>query len=562
MMNLRKLSVELRAFMYAAVLNSKYSIEPKLRIMKYCLLTTLLCILLPVPVLIHGQDTSSCEYNYGTYSYRAPIPVRTVAMASGVIDGKIYLATGYNVIKSPNNPDEDTAVVIDYLSVFDPETNTWDTTGARVPVPRYMHGAGNTVLDGKLYLIGGVDWAVVDEAFQPIPHARVDMYDPQSDTWELKNNLPIPLGGNGVCSMDGKLYVTGGLTTGNTSLSSFNSYDPVTGSWEELTEMTMPRVFHVSVALDGKIYVIGGDDTDGPGGGTRTCEIYDPDSGQWTPIAPLPKIILFAAACVVDGEIYVFGGYSDGIIDDGIIGDAYKYKPEEDTWIKIDPVDKPKRRDHAAVPIGRTIYLIGGRPPGRIIHNNVQKFELSDVCLDSFIPDDTINGDTIELDLSEHFSHVDGDKIIYSFCTDGSNIIDASINGSVLSITGLAIGDTEISILAESEEDNMGDLFHVTVASPTPTGIGENSEISPRLHIYPNPSIGMTILAYSVQSPGIVRIEVYDMLGKRVATPMDKYQVPGEYEYQLETGELEPGFYFCELTTVSQRVSVKLLVEH
>jgi N-acetylneuraminic acid mutarotase len=517
-------------------------------VMNKNLLSTLVCILIPFPTLIHGQDPGSCEFNYGVYSQVSTMPVISYEMASGVIDGKIYLATGAEI-------QDGLDVLLNHLSIYDPETNTWDTMRASIPVPRMMNGAMNTVLDGKLYIIGGAEWLEIDNNLEIIPYARVDVYDPQSDTWEQKANLPVPLGVNGVCSLDGKIYVTGGGTNENTVLNSFYSYDPASDQWEELTEMTIPRGAHISVALDSLIYAIGGgDDANDVNSLISSCEVYDPVSDQWTPIAPIPKQRAWFSGCVMDGEIYIFGGLNRG----DFLDDAYKYNPEEDRWIRIDDLVSD-RSEMAAVSIGRTIYLIGGRTSAFVISPLVETYKLSDIRLDASIPDDTISGDAIEVDLSEYFSHVDGGEIAYSVCLDDPGILEALVEGSILTVTGVATGDAEVSILAESGEDQMGDSFQVNVLS---TGIDETCEIPPALQIYPNPANVMATLAYTVKSPGMVHLEVSDLTGKRISVPLNKYHLPGEYEYRLNTSDMIPGIYFCRLHTSSGSTTVKLMVEH
>jgi len=517
--------------------------------MKNHLLTTSICILILFPFLINGQDPVSCDFNYGVYSQISVMPVNAYEMASGVIDGKIYLATGAEI-------QDGLDVYLNHLSVYDPETNTWDTTRARIPVPRFMNGAMNTVLDGKLYIIGGAEWVDIDNSLEIIPYARVDVYDPQSDTWGQKANLPVPIGVNGVCSMDGKIYVTGGATNENIALSSFYSYDPVSDQWKELAEMTVPRGGHISVALDGRIYVIGGgDDVNDVNSLITSCEVYDPVSDEWTPIAPLPKARAWFSGCVMDGEIYIFGGLNRG----DFLGDAYKYNPEEDRWIRIDDLVSG-RTEMAAVSIGRTIYLIGGRTSGYVLSDLVETFEPSDIILDAMFPDDTISGDSIQLDLSEHFSHVDGGDITYSVCLYGeSGVLEDSVERSTLSLVGLANGRAEVRVLAESGEDQMGDAFYVYVTSPT--GIDETCEIPAAFQIYPNPSGGITVLAYSVQSPGMVRIEVSDLTGKRISVLLNDYHLPGAYERQLNTTDWMPGIYICRLHTSAGSATVKLMVE-
>ena len=440
----------------------------------------------------------------------------------------------------------------DHLSIYDPVTDTWDTTGTPLPVNRCIYGAGDMVLNGKLYVIGGIEWVYQGTEWLTVPFARVDVYDPLSDSWEMKSNLPVPIGSSSVCGLDGKLYVTGGSSTDEGALKTLYSYDPATDQWTELAEMIDERFLHVSMALNNKIYVIGG--AKGDFNFIKACEVYDPAENQWSSIAPLPVNIATAAACVVDGEIYVFGGCLS--MNSTRLNTVYRYNPGDDSWSRLD--DCPPLSEQAVLAVGRTIYSFGGRSSGENVLETVFSYTPSEVRLDGMIPDDTISGDAIVVDLSEHFSHVDDGEITYSFCLDDSGILHAEIDESMLTVTGLIAGDAEVSILAESGEDQMGDAFQIHVASPT--GIDEMCEI-PSLHIYPNPAHGMATLAYSVRSPGVVRLEVFDVLGRRIAIPLNEYRAPGEYEYQLNTGGFDPGIYFCELITIGSRAAVKLMVE-
>jgi len=517
--------------------------------MKKSLLAPILCILFALPVLIHAQEPTSCDFNYGTYTEYTPVPVISSSPAIGLIAGKIYLAGGSDFTNYEN------IYTPDHLQIYDPETDSWDTTGARLPVPRSIYGGGDMALDGKLYAIGGIDWVNLGGGdWQMIPHARMDVYDPQSDTWELKANLPIPIGGKAVCSLNDKLYVTGGVSADQVLLNSLLCYDPGTDQWTELSGMETPRLFHVSVALDGKIYVISGSNSEIMTATTNTCEVYDPDLDQWTSIAPLPGPSNFGAACVVDGEIYVFGGSPTGPANPS--RRVYKYDPEMDTWIEIDYMKTPSK-EHVLVPIGRTIYMFGLSPANT---GFVHSYELSDIRLDAMIPDDTISGDELELELSAYFNHVDAGGITYSVCIDEPGVVEASIDGSMLTVTGLMPGDAEVSILAESGEDNMGDVFQVYVEPSV--GIEGICEIPPALNIYPNPARGTTTLQYSVQFPGMVRLEIYDMLGKRKAILFNEYMGFGYYEFQYSTHDWESGVYFCNLETANEKVTIKFIVEH
>ncbi len=55
------------------------------------------------------------------------------------------------------------------------------------------------------------------------------------------------------------------------------------------------------------------------------------------------------------------------------------------------------------------------------------------------------------------------------------------------------------------------------------------------------------------QASGVseVRIVIYDVLGRAVATLVDARQVPGTYEVRFDGSQLSSGVYFCRMTTGS-----------
>ena len=69
--------------------------------------------------------------------------------------------------------------------------------------------------------------------------------------------------------------------------------------------------------------------------------------------------------------------------------------------------------------------------------------------------------------------------------------------------------------------------------------------------IYPNPFAGNSRLRYEVSHAGYVAVEMYDLLGRRVATLVDAPQMPGTYEVELDGRTLASGNYVCTLRTES-----------
>lgn len=82
------------------------------------------------------------------------------------------------------------------------------------------------------------------------------------------------------------------------------AYDPTTDTWTRKTDMPTPRFSPATGALKGKIYAIGGS----IGYEVQSMvEIYDPASDKWSYGASLPEPRA-AATCVVGGKIYFIGG--------------------------------------------------------------------------------------------------------------------------------------------------------------------------------------------------------------------------------------------------------------
>ena len=74
----------------------------------------------------------------------------------------------------------------------------------------------------------------------------VEMYDPITDTWTRKADMPTPRNAD-TCVVDGKIYAIGGTATINNSkeepwrLKTVEVYDPSTDTWEKAESMNHAR---------------------------------------------------------------------------------------------------------------------------------------------------------------------------------------------------------------------------------------------------------------------------------------------------------------------------------
>ena len=76
---------------------------------------------------------------------------------------------------------------------------------------------------------------------------------------------------------------------------------------------------------------------------------------------------------------------------------------------------------------------------------------------------------------------------------------------------------------------------------------------------YPNPFNPSTIIKYSLPKNEKVLLEVYDILGRKINTLVDRFQQKGIYEIRFDAGNLSNGIYFYRLIT-DNFTSVKKMV--
>ena len=99
-------------------------------------------------------------------------------------------------------------------------------------------------------------------------------YDPETDRWTRKADLPTPRSGITATVVKDRIYVFGGEAPSGTFREN-EAYHPASNSWETLAPMPTARHGLGSVAVDGRIYVISGGPT--PGGSfSNVNEVFTP----------------------------------------------------------------------------------------------------------------------------------------------------------------------------------------------------------------------------------------------------------------------------------------------
>ena len=181
-----------------------------------------------------------------TWTKKADMPTARYQVATSVVDGIIYAIGGITV----------RGQLLSTVEAYDPVTDTWSRK-TEMPTPR--QALSTSMVDGKIYAIGGVG---AQSEFAPVFTSTVEAYDPVTDTWTKKADMPATRAGLSTSAVNGKIYAIGGIGRQGVFAEAFTStvyeYDPVTDTWTRKADMSTVRATFSTSVVDGFIYAIGG----------------------------------------------------------------------------------------------------------------------------------------------------------------------------------------------------------------------------------------------------------------------------------------------------------------
>jgi poly(3-hydroxybutyrate) depolymerase len=394
----------------------------------------------------------------------------------------------------------------------------WDTRGlARMPTAR--NGCTASVLDGKIYVIGGIF-----NRYGP-PTAKVEMYDPVSNSWDTTiADLPSPLFAPVSEVVDGKIYVLGGLEgdSSQTPTDRVFVYDPeIRGNWVEKGPIPIPRSWHSSAVIQDSIYLFGGLPL------IDTTFMYVPGSEHWYVKPKLPAQRITLSSKAVGDTMYTMGG---------LLGNVYSYVfaylNKSDEWIKLKSMPGQKMGAGSAV-MKDSIYIFGGWSnypwpdlPGDFSPGTWKYTTTTDTWVD-------INADMPD-EIAGFAEAVgqDSDSCSYIYAFGGA-LPEYWTQGP-----GPQVSDRVIRLKVKG----CSPISSVEAAS-------ENGDADELITVYPNPFSYSTKIRYHLKSGTHVTVKIFDLSGRELTTLVDTYQAPGEYEVDWNVEGLPSGVYVYRLQT-------------
>jgi N-acetylneuraminic acid mutarotase len=221
-------------------------------------------------------------------------------------------------------------------------SNTW-VAKRQLPTARF-HARAAT-LNNIIYVVGGTNRTLVHLR-------RVDAYDVATNTWSVRHELPSARSYfNGVSVISGMLYVTGGYINGHFGrpVKTLFVYDPGTDTWTAKHDMPQAGACGAQGVIAGKLYVYIACDV-----GTNKLFRYNPVTDHWITLAPPPNPHVLGEGRVLGGEFYLAGGSEEDKLD--------AYNPATNTWRTRAPMPAPSGVTASAVLNGK-LFVAGGIDP-------------------------------------------------------------------------------------------------------------------------------------------------------------------------------------------------------
>jgi len=320
-----------------------------------------LILLLGLSIIGAAQDS--------IWERKTDMPAKNSHMGTALVDTKFYLIAGH--AGGANR----------FFKVYDTQRDTW-IMKADLPVsifPEPISSLGACEIDGKIYVMGGGGNGSGEEP--PLPSATtLKVYTLASDSWTLKANMPTLRTALSAVAVNGKIYVIGGVArssgwywdlaeaTADELVSAVEVYDPETDTWTKKTDMPTARCGMGTVVVAGKIYTIGGLAANGKI--MNVVEVYDPGTDTWTQKADMPTARWNLGAVEANGKVYAVCGNLLPPWEDGTVTLVEVYDPNTDSWTKGVDMNFPRQ----AASIGQVngeIYAIGGFSDGNITPSSI-----------------------------------------------------------------------------------------------------------------------------------------------------------------------------------------------
>lgn len=241
---------------------------------------------------IIGHDGSiKAYYKTNTWTAVASLPMPLFRARAVACEGRIYVVGGQNGADIAQN-------TVYFGSVLpNGDIPAWNQTSA--PLPLALAGHSVVVSNGRIYVLGGSTTGEPLNAVSDVYVGTIDVNTGDIAGWTQTTNLPESRYAAAATVSSGKIWVTGGVTSGTAKADVFYArIDRVTGlipgtgqrdTWSRATDLPIAVYNHNFIAFNGHLFVLGGLNNNGVQDLVYSSTLAMPkvNISRWVPTTPL-----------------------------------------------------------------------------------------------------------------------------------------------------------------------------------------------------------------------------------------------------------------------------------
>jgi hypothetical protein len=103
-------------------------------------------------------------------------------------------------------------------------------------------------------------------------------------------------------------------------------------------------------------------------------------------------------------------------------------------------------------------------------------------------------------------------------------------------------------------------VYQINIIKASPNGIANISKQLAGLTVYPVPAMDITTISYVLTANSVVGLEVYNILGSKVADLVNRNEETGQHKVILNAGQLDAGIYLLKLSIDGQLTTTRIVI--
>lgn len=255
----------------------------------------------------------------------------------------------------------------DLVQLYDIPSDQWRTVA---PTPYRVNHPNVAVVDGKIYLLGGLIESPPEKGgtINWVASPACAVYDPAIDAWTSIVSMPPGTErGSAITDVYGDLiYLAGGMTvlkdTYQDAVNTATAFNTSSGTWLRLPPhaAVLPegRQHGTGAVIEDTFYVVGGRvwsqlDVRGT---VFSLDLTNLTSGWQTSPASMPVPRGGLSGDTVGSKLYTFGREGNPNSASGVFNQSEAYDVKTQQWTELPAMAVPRHGTHAAAVGGESVY--------------------------------------------------------------------------------------------------------------------------------------------------------------------------------------------------------------